>query len=154
MTPIKELKIIGISVRTTNKDHQSSRDLGKLWAKFFEDDISGKVPGKLNNSIYTIYTDYKSNYTEEYTAILGVPVADLSEIPSGCIGREFPPENFQLFTAKGEMPNAVVNTWLDIWKNDTSLHRKYTYDLEVYGEKAQSGEDAEVHIFIACEEYM
>lgn len=151
MTQINDLKIIGISVRTTNKDHQSSQDLGELWAKFFEDDISGKVPGKLDNSIYTIYTDYKSNYTEEYTAILGVPVADISEIPHGCIGREFPSENFQLFTAKGEMPNAVVNTWLDIWAKDSSLDRKYSYDLEIYGEKSQQRKDSEVDILIAVQ---
>ncbi|MDH6250746.1 putative transcriptional regulator YdeE [Chryseobacterium sp. H1D6B] len=149
MTVIKDLKIIGISVRTTNKDNQASQDLGKLWEQFFAENVSGRAPHKLNDNIYTVYTDYKSNYTEEYTAIIGVPVSDISDIPEGLIGREFPAENFQLFTPKGKMPDAVVKTWLDIWKNDSSLNRKYTYDLEVYGKNCQNGDESEVEIFIA-----
>ncbi|WP_344848084.1 hypothetical protein [Pedobacter jeongneungensis] len=33
-------------------------------------------------------------------------------------GRTFEAENFQKLTAKGAMPDAVVNTWMDIWKRD------------------------------------
>ena len=73
----------------------------------------------------------------------------MDEIPNGLIGREFQAENFQKFTAKGEMPNAVVTTWVDIWQKDKELDRKYSYDFEVYGEKSQNGENSEVEIFIA-----
>ena len=96
-----------------------------------------------------IYTDYKSDFTEDYTTIIGIPVSTLDEIPKGLIGREFQPDNFQKFTAKGEMPNAVVNTWIDIWNRDKELNRKYTYDFEVYGENSQNGENSEVEIYIA-----
>ncbi|MCO7317717.1 effector binding domain-containing protein, partial [Riemerella anatipestifer] len=51
--------------------------------------------------------------------------------------------------AKGEMPNAVINTWIDIWNRDEELNRKYTYDFEVYGENSQKGQDSEVEIYIA-----
>ncbi|MCT6723711.1 effector binding domain-containing protein, partial [Riemerella anatipestifer] len=98
---------------------------------------------------FSIYTDYKSNYTEEYTTIIGVPVSTLNEIPNGLVGREFEAENFQKFVAKGEMPNAVINTWIDIWNRDEELNRKYTYDFEVYGENSQKGQDSEVEIYIA-----
>lgn len=47
------------------------------------------------------------------------------------------------------MPNAVVNVWLDIWKRDKELDRKYSYDFEVYGQKSQNGENSEVEIYIA-----
>ncbi len=47
------------------------------------------------------------------------------------------------------MPNAVINTWLDIWNRNEELSRKYTYDFEVYGEKSQNGENSEVEIYIA-----
>lgn len=142
-------KIIGISTRTTNQNNQSAEDLGKLWSQFYAENIFDKIPNKVSNDIITIYTDYVSDYTDAYTTIIGVQVSTLENIPDGLIGREFEAENFQQFTAKGEMPNAVVNTWMDIWKRDNELNRKYTYDLEVYGEKSQNGENAEVEIFIA-----
>ncbi|WP_025146820.1 GyrI-like domain-containing protein [Pedobacter jeongneungensis] len=145
----KAFKIIGIATRTTNQNNQSAEDLGKLWSQFYTEGIFDKIPNKVSNDIITIYTDYVSNYTDAYTTIIGVPVSALDQIPDGMIGREFEAENFQKFTAKGAMPNAVVNTWMDIWNRDVELNRKYTYDLEIYGEKSQDGENAEVEIFIA-----
>ncbi|MCX7546838.1 GyrI-like domain-containing protein [Xanthomarina sp. F1114] len=142
-------KIIGVSTRTTNKENKSQKDLEKLWGQFYAENILEKVPNKASDKIVSIYTDYKSDYTEDYTTIIGVPVHSLNEIPNGLIGREFKSDNFQKFIAKGEMPNAVVNTWIDIWKKDNELNRKYTYDFEVYGENSQKGENSEVEIYIA-----
>jgi predicted transcriptional regulator YdeE len=142
-------KLIGISVRTTNRNNQSQQDLGKLWEQFFSENIIAIIPNKISDSIFSIYTDYKSDYTDEYTTVIGIPVSTLDEIPKGLIGREFEAEKFQKFLAKGEMPNAVVNTWIDIWQRDKELNRKYTYDYEVYGQKSQNGENSEVDIFIA-----
>lgn len=143
------LKIIGIAVRTTNKDGQSARDIGELWGQFYSQNLLETIPNKLSNDIYSIYTDYKSDFTDEYTTIIGLQVSSLDTIPSGLLGRQFPTETFEVFTAQGEMPQAVMNTWLDIWQRDNELQRKYTYDFEFYGEKSQNGENSEVQIFIA-----
>ncbi|MCX2679839.1 GyrI-like domain-containing protein [Galbibacter sp. EGI 63066] len=142
-------KIIGISTRTTNKDNKAEQDLEQLWGQFYSENIFDKIPNKLSNEIIAIYTDYKSDFTEDYTTIIGIPVSTLDEIPNGLIGREFQTENFQKFTAKGEMPNVVVNTWIEIWQRDKELDRKYSYDFEVYGEKSQNGENSKVDIYIA-----
>ena len=142
-------KIIGISTRTTNKDNQSQQDLTNLWGQFYAQNIFDKIPNKVSDNVLSIYTDYKSDFTDEYTTIIGVPVSTLEEIPSELIGREFNADNFEKFVAKGEMPNAVVNVWLDIWKRDKELDRKYSYDFEVYGQKSQNGENSEVEIYIA-----
>lgn len=142
-------KIIGIATRTTNQGGQSLQDLGKLWAQFYTDDIFGKIPNKISNEIYAIYTDYQSDFTEAYTAIIGVPVSTLDETPESLLGREFMAEHFKKFTAKGEMPNANMNTWADIWQREEELNRKYNYDFEVYGDKSQNGADSEVEIFLS-----
>ncbi len=144
-------KIIGISCRTSNQNNQAQQDLGKLWQQFFSENIAARIPNKIASSIFAVYTDYKSNFTEEYTTIIGFPVASLDEVPEGFVGREFPSENFQKFTAKGEMPAAIASTWQDIWKKDNELNRKYTYDFELYDEKSQQGENSEVAIFIAIQ---
>ena len=142
-------KIIGISTRTTNQNNQAQQDLGKLWGQFYNDNIFGKIPNKVYDNILAIYTYYKNDFTDEYTTIIGVPVSTLDEIPNGLVGQEFEADNFKKFVAKGEMPNAVVNVWLDIWQKDKELNRKYTYDFEVYGKKSQKGENSEVEIYIA-----
>ncbi|SNV32253.1 Bacterial transcription activator, effector binding domain [Chryseobacterium taklimakanense] len=142
-------KIIGIEVRTSNQNNQSQSDLGKLWEQFYSENIIEKIPNKISNEVLSIYTDYKKNYTEDYTTIIGVPVSTLNEIPNGLFGREFDKENFQKFIAKGEMPNAVIKIWSEIWEKDEELNRKYTYDFEVYDAKSQNGENSEVEIYVA-----
>jgi len=149
MITINEFKIIGISVRTTNKDYQSAQDIGKLWQQFYVEKLFDKIPNKLSSDIYSIYTDYKSDFTDEYTTIIGVQVSSLENIPAGLIGRQFPSDSFVNYSAKGLMPEAVAKTWTTIWERDKELNRKYTYDFEVYGEKSQNGENSEVEIYIA-----
>ena len=142
-------KIIGISTRTTNENNQSQQDMGKLWEQFFADNIIAKIPNKISNHMLAIYTDYKTDYTDEYTTIIGVPVSTLQEIPAGLMGRAFESENFQKFVAKGEMTSAVLNTWIDIWHRDKELNRKYSYDFEFYGDNSNNGSQSEVEIFVA-----
>lgn len=142
-------KIIGISCRTTNKNNQSQRDLGELWNQFYAAGIMEKIPAKNSATVLSVYTDYESDFTGAYTVIIGVPVNSLEHIPAGLTGREFGPENFRKFIARGKMPDAVVNTWMEIWQNDQELRRKYSYDFESYGPDSQSGENAVVEIYIA-----
>ncbi|HEY4289931.1 MAG TPA: GyrI-like domain-containing protein [Puia sp.] len=142
-------KLIGLSIRTTNKDNKAVHDVGNLWERFFSEKVFEKIPNKQSKEILSIYTDYESDYTGEYTAIIGVAVATLDEVPEGLIRREFRAEMFQTFLAKGEMPKAVASMWSEIWRRDKELNRKYTYDFEVYGEKSQQGANSEVEIFLA-----
>lgn len=141
-------KIIGISTRTTNQNNQSQTDLGKLWGQFFADGIIDRIPNKISGDILAIYTDYVSDFKEAYTTLIGVPVSTLDEVPEGLIGREFLPDNFEKFVAKGEMPQAVVDVWVDVWNRDAELKRKYSYDFELYGAKSQNGTESEVDIYI------
>ena len=65
-------------------------------------------------------------------------------------GKEIEDNNYKVYTAKGKMPDAVVNQWMEIW-SDSELKRAYTSDFEVYGEKSQDPANAEVDIYIAVE---
>jgi predicted transcriptional regulator YdeE len=151
MNQIESFKIIGISAETTNQDGKAAIDIGNLWGKFFAENISNQIQDKISNEIYSIYTDYESDLTGKYTTVLGLKVDSLDNIPVGLVGRDFSSESFVKFIAKGEMPDAVVETWKEIWSNDKTLNRKYSYDFEVYDEKSQNGIDSEVSIYIATE---
>lgn len=149
MQKIQSFKIIGIEVRTTNEKGKGAEDIGALWGKFFSENIAGKIPNKESEETYAIYTDYESDFTGKYTTVIGQKVTTLNSIPKGCIGREFQGGNYKKFMAIGAIPNAVVQTWKEIWNNDKILNRKYTADFEMYGEKSQNGDKSEVAIYIA-----
>ncbi len=149
MHTIEPLKIIGIAVRTSNASAKAAEDLGALWGRFFEEQIGAKIAGKLNEDIYAIYTDYETDYTGEYTCLIGYQVDSLENVSDGLVTREFAGGKYIKFVAKGTMPEVVVNTWQEIWAKDAQLDRKYSVDFEVYGSKSQQGDNSEVEIFIA-----
>jgi len=151
MENIDSFKIIGIETETTNENGKSAEDLGKLWNQFYTEKIPGKIANKKSNEVYSIYTDYESDYTGKYTCVIGLNVNSFDQIPNGLIGREFKGGKYQKFVAKGQMPNAILETWQEIWKKDKELNRKYTADFEVYGKNSHNGENSEVDIYIATE---
>lgn len=151
MEKIERFKIIGIETKTTNEGRKSATDLANIWERFYTENIPDKIPNKKSDKIYAIYTDYESEYRGKYTSIIGLKVSTLEEIPNGLIGRGFNGGKYQKFIAKGQMPNAVVEAWIEICEKDSELNRKYTADFEVYGRKSQNGESSEVDIYIATQ---
>ena len=129
---IVPFKIIGIAVESTNQDGKSVKVLGDLWGRFYLEDIASKIPNTLDKAIVAIYTDYESDYTGSYTAIIGVKVSTLERVPKGMVGRTFEGGTYKKFIAEGEMPEAIVKQWQYIWENDNNLNRRYTADFEVY----------------------
>lgn len=145
---IQPFYVIGISVRTTNENEQAVKDIPALWARFFEEKIAEKIPGKTDASLYCIYTDYEKDHTKPYTTILGCRVENLDAVPPGMVGKVIEGGNYDLRTAKGNIQEGLVYVeWLRIW--DSMLPRTYTADFEVYGEKAKDPHNAEVDIFVA-----
>lgn len=145
---IQKVSIIGISVRTTNENGQSSQDIPLLWNKFMSEDVANQIPNKTGNDIYCVYTDYEKDHTKPYTTLLGCAVECLDVIPDGMMGKTIEAAPYEKFTVKGRLSDGIVyNEWLKIW--DSGLDRIFTSDFEIYGEKAQNPENAEVDIFIA-----
>lgn len=145
---IEPFKVIGISVRTTNENNQAAKDIADLWGKFINDRILEAIPNKIDNTVYSIYTEYESDHTKAYTTILGCRVENLDDIPDGLIGKSFDGGNYVKLSAKGDlMKGLIVNKWIEIWSMD--LERAFTVDFEVFGEKAQNPSDAEIDFLIA-----
>lgn len=140
--------IVGISTITTNADGRSASDIGALWQKFYSEEVMNKVPHKLSSDIYAVYTDYETNYTGNYTIILGLR-STASVAPEGLIIRKFTGGRFVRFIAKGDMPASLIGTWQQIWADDEHLSRRYDYDFEVYGDKSNAGADSEIDIYVS-----
>ncbi|MDO1451488.1 effector binding domain-containing protein [Rhodocytophaga aerolata] len=148
---IQQFYVMGISIRTTNENGQSAKDIESVWGKFWGQEIQKHIPNKVNEDIYAVYTAYETDYTGPYTVIIGLPVSSLETIPEGFVGITIEKAAYQKFLSKGKMPEAVFNTWLDIWQNK-NLNRAYKADFTIHGKKYYDGEQAEVETFISVKE--
>jgi predicted transcriptional regulator YdeE len=139
-------KIVGIKIKTSNQ--KAMEDIGKVWKRFYAEDIKDAIPNKLNDDVYAVYTEYKGDYTKPYSYILGCAVSSLNTIPSGMIGITIPSAKYEVFIAKGKMPDKVVETWQQIWQPEIDKKRSYNIDFEIYGKKYNDPANSEVEIYI------
>ncbi|MCZ8354039.1 MAG: effector binding domain-containing protein [Cyclobacteriaceae bacterium] len=147
---IEKFYVIGISTRTTNENGQSVKDIEALWSKFWGEEIQKQISNKVSDDIYAVYTDYETDFTGHYTTIIGLPVISLEDIPKGFVGITIETGVYQKFVSKGKMPDAVFNTWLEIWGNkELNLNRAYKADFTIHGQKYYDGDKAEVETFIS-----
>ena len=128
---IDAFDIIGISVRTTNKDGRSQKDIGELWDRFMSEGVMEKIPGKESADIYCVYTDYETDFNGAYTTIIGCRVNSLEMIPEGMTGKSISAARYHVYTSSGEMPKALMETWKMIWGSD--IERAYNADFDLYG---------------------
>ncbi len=147
-TKLEPFWIVGIDKRTTNKNEQAAKDIPELWDTFMSHGTMQKIPNKVDDTIYAVYTNYESDHTEEYSTIIGCKVANLNNIPEEMTCIKIDQSSYTRFTAKGDLTKGVIyNEWIKIW--NTNLDRKYTTDFEVYGAEAKNPKDAEVDIYVA-----
>ena len=145
---IEPFKLIGISIRTTNENGQSGKEITELWGKFMSENVLEKIPNKVDNTVYSLYTDYEGDHTKPYTAVLGCKVHTIEEVPENMIGKSFKGGNYIKTSAKGDlMKGLVVNKWSEIF--EMKLDRAFTADFELFGEKAQNPNNAEIDFLIS-----
>ncbi|MGX1931263.1 GyrI-like domain-containing protein [Flagellimonas sp. 2504JD4-2] len=144
------LTIVGLAARTSNDRGKADRDIPQLWEKFIAENTLNRIPNKVDDTLYAIYTDYEGDHTQPYTIVIGCNVSGLDNIPEDMTVKMIPESNYTKFVAKGDLTkDAVINTWMDIWKTD--INRAYTSDIEVYGEKAVDPTNGEAEILIATQ---
>lgn len=146
---LKPFCLVGISIRTKNAANQAAKDLGELWQKFYSESIPEKVEESISDEVFSVYTEYESDYRGEYTAFIGLKVASLENIPHGLKGLEIKGGAFLEMNITGDPAQSIPLAWVDIWAREDSLDRRYTADFEVYGAQSQQGKDSIVKIFLA-----
>lgn len=137
--------IMGIQIRTHNDT--CLVDMPKIWEKFMQEKIAEKIPHKVSNTVFAVYTDYEDDYTKPYSYILGCEVTTLDSIPEGMVGIIVPSASYAVYKTQGPFPQGLSNTWQTIWK--APHKRAYTTDLEVYGTDFNPLTKPEVKVYIA-----
>lgn len=125
------IDVIGITVRTSNKDDKAVEDINALWQRFFEEDIAGNITDTVGQDIFAIYHDYEGDQTAPYSFTIGRRVVSTDNIPNGMIHVQVPKGQYALFPSTGPQPMALIKTWETIWSSD--LDRTFHCDFELYG---------------------
>jgi predicted transcriptional regulator YdeE len=132
---IESIKIVGISVRTTNADemNEGTAKIPDMWEEFYSQFLNQQVQGQI---IYGVYSEYEADVNGKYTVTAGVEqtgkhtgTGKLSEV-------KIEAGKYMVFEGKGDISTIVVETWGKVWRFFSSKKapylRKYTTDFEKY----------------------
>lgn len=132
-------QITGYKISTTNKNHQSGKDIMEAWKKFRSENMADSIQHKAYHTLHCVYYNYTNaeNVDERgYDMLIGF----LTESGSSQTNPELttitiPDQNYEYVVVKGEMPKSLIEKWAEINAMPQSeLKRTYAYDLDMYNE--------------------
>jgi predicted transcriptional regulator YdeE len=145
VTHVNEKTIVGLSARTNNKN-EMSQNTGKIAPLVQRFDESVSVNYRAGARVYSVYYDYESDASDDYSVLIGADSVEASAVELSEI--KIQEGNYLVFSAQGQVPQIVFETWSEIWRyfsNDECMHtRAYVTDFEFY----KSQDEIEIHIGI------
>jgi predicted transcriptional regulator YdeE len=120
--------VLGISVRASN---ETASRIGDLWHNFHAMGGVQSIKERLNDSVYSVYCEYESDYTGEFTVVIGCAIPAGAAVPEGMRTIEIAAGRFAVIPITGELPQGVFDAWAEVWK--TPLARLYQADFDRYG---------------------
>ena len=131
---VEAKEIQGLSIRTNNADEMepSTAKIGLLWQEF-HDEFAAILAE--DTTVYGVYFDYESDASGDFTLVAG---SDMFEDWEGVSLQPVHIEagHYLVFRAEGEMPQAVIAVWQQIWEYFSAQncpHRRlYRTDFERY----------------------
>ncbi len=141
---LAKIPLIGIEARTNNT---SASVISELWQRFYANDIQDHIPNCIDTRIFVLYSHYETDNTGDFNSLIGSAVSNLETIPLGMVGRIIPAQKYCVKRAEGALPYAVIETWKMVWRSD--IIRSFKFDFELYDDRAQDPNNAEVDLFIS-----
>lgn len=143
---LPEMKIAGLSARTSNLDPEMGSIIGSLWNSFFAQGGPQAVPDCMGADVYGLYSDYESDFRARYDITVGCRVQAVDGLPQQMTVKTVPAGKYAVFAVQGDGVAAVAKAWEEIWSME--LDRSYTGDFEQYT-SSPDGKTQEVSIYIA-----
>jgi len=145
--------VVGLAGRTTNAKEQTPQGvIGRCWAELTGKNVLARIPGRADDKIVAVYTDYASDKDGEYTYVLGARVNSVKDIPDGMVATTVPAGRYALYTSRsGPVPAVVIETWQRIWATqpaDAAGRRAYRSDFEIYDERARNPQHSVVDVYV------
>lgn len=150
-----EIKLVGISVRTNNKNEFDSTQakIPNTIEKYFTQNISEKILSRRNPGIiYCCYTDYENDMNGDYTYFIGEEVVNFSDKLTELGELVIPEQDYVRFAnGPGKMPDVCIEMWQQIWKmsnKELGGSRNYKTDFELYDERSKDKTNTILDIYI------
>ena len=151
-----EIKIMGLKIRTNNKIefNPETSHISKLVNNYFTENLAHNIKHRISpNKTYSIYSEYESDESGEYSYFLGEEVSDFTHQDLSLFtALTIPKQRYLCFTTeKGALPDIIIQSWQSIWQMDEETlkgKRNYIADFEIFDERCKNPKDAEVDIFV------
>lgn len=148
-----ELLVMGVEVRTTNQRelNPATAEIPKLWNRFLAEQLWLDISEGIHPQVlYGVYTDYTNSplaacQPKDFSAIVAMEVSSIDNPPENMVGVTIPAGAYLMFNVVGTLPQAIVQTWQQIWdyfSASSRYQRAFTTDFEQY-------EPQQVSIYIA-----
>lgn len=142
---LEEKIVVGKSIKTTNQNGQSIKDIGAMWQEFIGGGCIQKIKNKVDGKGIGLYTEYEGDASSPYTFMCCCEVIDKYE---GDLDTKIINEGkYAKFTVKGDVVKAVGDAWACIWEMD--LDRKYDSDFELYHNDSEDMNQQTIDIFVS-----
>lgn len=120
-------KIIhGLATRTKNTDEMNldAQKIAPLWEKFYTEIMPGITEG---TALYGVYHNYESDADGVFDVLVGSEERgdDLASVT-------LQEGRYLKFSVKGEMPQAIIDTWMQVWAyfEDPSIDERRVYETD------------------------
>ncbi|AAY92679.1 AraC family transcriptional regulator [Pseudomonas protegens] len=127
--------VAGLQVRTLNAAEQQadSARIGPMWQRFYVEGLFDKIsPRQADSFVYGVYSNYESDASGHFDVTAGVALEGAcADYPSVAVQGG----DYLVFSAKGAMPDCVIQTWGLIWayfQDNPQVRRAFATDFEVY----------------------
>jgi len=132
-----ELIVVGHAVRTTRaaEADPARAQLPGLWARAAAPGAFAHVPGRVDENLYAVLTDFERGEDGAFTQVVGVAVHAATGLPEGMVAVRVPGVPAMLFRARGPRPAALVEAWEQVCAHVASgapPARAFTTDLEIH----------------------
>jgi predicted transcriptional regulator YdeE len=130
-------RFAGLAARVNNSQPELLYD---HWRRFNSDETVARITGKASSAVVSVYTEYESDYTGEYTLLIGYEIEADAVVPGGLRLIEAPAQKYAVILAQGPQPETVQRAWQWVWAS--ALDRAYTVDFD----ENLGPEDVRVHV--------
>lgn len=152
---LPEIKLLGVSTRTNNRAefNPETAKISMTIQKFFSEGFSNQIMDRSQPGTYfSVYSDYASDHTGDYTYLFGEEVSELQSAVQGLDYIVIPAQKYAKFTTlAGAVPDIVIAAWQEIWAMNEDMlggKRSYIGDFEIYDERRSDRSNAVVDIYV------
>ncbi|WP_061297456.1 GyrI-like domain-containing protein [Herbidospora cretacea] len=127
-----ELLVVGYAIRTTS-DAEEDPDRARLpglWQRAGAPGAFAHVPGRVDENIYAVLTDYESDHNGAYTQIVGIAVHTAARLPEAMVAVRVPGVPCLHLEVRGPLPQTLLEAWQYLAQHPG--RRSFTTDLEVH----------------------